>query len=274
MRKTTCVSLLFVLVGSLVLAADAPPPESVFPSIPQLPDPAPKVDPNVVPVLTPDVYYIVKNDAPFLLFSSPPGLVTISKETGPIRLRGKFIDGTGKVETRTIAAKNIAFVEVVPGAKGRVELIYLPVGTADESKATRRTVDVDAGTGPKPPDPKPPGPADPLLGVLQAAYDAEPATATKAVDKLALAATFRALATAITDPVVKDGDDNFALITNSIQASIDGRLKTKLRPTIGAEINKILPNGPGKGAVPLTVSNRADAAMLYLRIATLLDQVK
>ncbi len=130
---------------------------------------------------------------------------------------------------------------------------------------------VDMGEGPRPP---PPPPADPLLSVLQAAYDAEPATTTKSSDKTQLAAIFRALATAVTDPVVKTGDDNFALITNSIQARIDGRLKVKLRPTIGAEINKILPNGAGKGTVPLTVQDRTAAAALYLRIATLLDEVK
>lgn len=280
MLRTLHAAILALSLWSLVQAADPIPSESVFPTIPQLPDPSPKVDPSVVPVLTPDLYYIVKADAPFLLFSSPPGLVTIMKEAGPIRLRGKFIDGNGKVETRTITSKNIAFVEPVPGAKGRVELIYLPVGTTDESKAVRRMVDVLTAPLPPPdppvPDPKPipPGPADPLLSVLQAAYDAEPAAATKASDKTALAAVFRALAVAVGDPVVKTGDDNFALIANSIQSRIDGRLKTKLRPAIGMEINQILPHGPGQGAVALTAQNRTDAAALYLRIATLLDKLK
>ncbi len=143
-----------------------PVSEPPFPNIPVPvhPEPTPKVDPDAVPVLSEGVFYVVKSDAPFLLYASPPGLVTISKEAGPIRLRGVFIDGTGKVQTRTFNQKCLAFVEVVPGAKGRVELIYQLEGAKDESKAIRRMVDVNTAPQPPPDPPIPPGPKPPTPG--------------------------------------------------------------------------------------------------------------
>ncbi len=277
MRRTLCVVPCLALAMWSLAAADPLPVPDDGP-FPKITGPTPKVDADAIPTLTEGVYYVVYNNAPFLIYSSPPGLVTIVKEAGPIRLRGIFIDGSGRIETKTYNQKYLAFVEVVPGSKGSVELIYQLEGAKDEKLAIRKMVNVNTAPLPPPKPPTPPmppiDPVDPLLVVLQAAYDAEPVTATRTSDRTQLAAVFRALAMAVTDPRVKTGDDNFALINNSIQSSIDGRLKTKLRPAIGAEINKILPNGPGKGTVALTIQNRADAAALYLRVATLLDQLK
>lgn len=128
-------------------------PLPVIPVVPPVP-PNPNVDP-VVPRLTAEMFYVVKDDAPFLLFASPPGLVSIAKDVGPLRIRGKFIDGNGRVETRTIAAKNVAIIEAVPGKSGRVELIFVPAAEVDESKAIRRMVDVNTAPQPPPPEPKP-----------------------------------------------------------------------------------------------------------------------
>jgi hypothetical protein len=141
--------------------APMPPPATIkFPELmPDVPGPKP-VDPAAVAKLTADVLYVVQSDAPFLLFASPPDLVTVTKESGPLRVRGKFIDGAGKVETRTLNGKHIAIVEAA--VTGKVELIAVPVGADTESGAIRKTVDVDAGQGPIPPpkpkpdDPKPP----------------------------------------------------------------------------------------------------------------------
>lgn len=120
---------------------------------------------GTVPVLAAETLYIVAHDEPFLLFASPADKVTITRESGPLKIRGKFIDGS-RVETRTITAKHIAIVEAV--GVGRVELIAVPAGVTDENKAVRQLIDVNHGAQPPPkpddtiPPPKPaPPPIDP-----------------------------------------------------------------------------------------------------------------
>lgn len=146
-------------------AAPTPPPVSIkFPDLQPTPGPKPTpVDPAVNAKLTVDVLYVVQSDTPFLLFASPPELVSITKEAGPLRVRGKFIDGAGKTETRNLTGKFIAIVEAA--SSGKVELLAVPVGADVESLAIRKTIDVDAGQGPipppKPPEPKPPEPKPP-----------------------------------------------------------------------------------------------------------------
>lgn len=140
----------------------APPmAEITFPEPPSPgPDPKPTPDPKPVPSATtlgPESLYVVQSDAPFLLFASPPGLVSVTREAGPLRVRGKFIDGS-KVETRTLTGKHIAIIEAT--GTGKVELIAVAVGSADEKEAARRAIEVDSGKGPQPPpdvipEPKP-----------------------------------------------------------------------------------------------------------------------
>lgn len=155
---------------SILLAAGADPapqPKTFlgikFPTLPSSPDrkDVKPLDPSAPAVLTADVFYVVEDETPFLLYASPSNLVTVTKESGPIRLRGKFVDGNGKVETREYKSKHVAIVEAAPDAMGTVELIASSVGATDEKAATRRTVLVKTGTGPQPPpvdpvEPKPP----------------------------------------------------------------------------------------------------------------------
>lgn len=139
---------------SLAPPASSPPMTAItFPDPPSpSPDPKPTPDPKPAPSATTlgaENLYVVQSDAPFLLFASPSGLVSVTREAGPLRVRGKFIDGGGKVETRTLTGKHIAIIEAV--GTGKVELIAVAVGSADEKEATRRTIEVDAGKGPQPP---------------------------------------------------------------------------------------------------------------------------
>lgn len=170
----------------------APPPPSPFkfPNAPAVdPAPAPQPVPGAALALSGDTVYVIPHDEPFLLFASPAKLVTITRETGPLKIRGKFLDSKGKTETRVYPQKYLAIVEAAPGAKGRAELIAVPAGITDEAKAERQAVEVDAGQGPQPPpdgkketapepkpqpppvppDPKPepkPNPAGPLWLVI------------------------------------------------------------------------------------------------------------
>lgn len=120
--------------------------------------------PNAPPVNAPgdalrlggDTLYVIPHDEPFLLFDSHPTLagspVTITRETGPLKIRGRFLDGSGAVETRTFAAKHLAIVEPVAGASGRVELIAVPAGVTSEKDASRQLIDVNHGAQPPPKD--------------------------------------------------------------------------------------------------------------------------
>lgn len=153
-------ALLFLFEAMAVLASVASPKNdakpSIFPPITQ-PDnpspPAPKPVPGSVPVLSGDVIYVVSQEEPFLLFASPPGLVSVTRETGPLRIRAKFLDGSGKVETRTYAGKHIAIIEAT--GKGKVELIAVPAGATDEGAAQRMLIEANNGAQPPPkPDPE------------------------------------------------------------------------------------------------------------------------
>ena len=100
-----------------------------------------------------DTWYVVEADVEMLAFASPGGAVKVSRETGPIKLRGKFADGKG-VETREFKSKYLLLVDAVKD--GRDELIIVPVGAKSETEAKR--VFLTVGKMPQPPpdiDPKP-----------------------------------------------------------------------------------------------------------------------
>lgn len=157
---------------AVLFAPPSEPPKKgglVFPEVVPADNspPAPKPLPGAVAKLTGEMLYVVPSDSPFLLFASPMDRVTITREAGPLRIRGRFLDGTGKVETRNYSAKHIAIIEAA--GTGRVELIAVPGGAVDEKEAVRIAIDVEAGQGPQPPpkpdpipEPKPkPPPIDP-----------------------------------------------------------------------------------------------------------------
>ena len=146
-------SLLALALASFSVAADAP---IRLPAGPVLPQPMP--NPGEPVRLIGDAMFVVDSDVPCIVLASPAGLVSITEEVGPIRLRGRFVDGTG-TESRTYKGKAVFVVEGV--ASGRVELLVIPVGAAKVGDVIRRTVIVEAGHGPQPP-PKPDDPPVPV----------------------------------------------------------------------------------------------------------------
>lgn len=167
------VSLLAVLVLSAAAlhATAAEPAPSVrtpfkFPAA-RTPNAPPVTTPGEALKLSGETLYVIPHDEPFLLFESHPTLaaspVTITRETGPLKIRGKFLDGSGTVETRTFSAKHLAIVEPVAGASGRVELIAVPAGVTSEKDASRQLIDVNHGAQPPPDEKKiePPKPVPP-----------------------------------------------------------------------------------------------------------------
>ena len=150
--------MLPLFLSLFLLAADPPPNAGPIrlPVIAVNADPKPMPGPDAVAKLTADRLYVLDSDIPVIVLSSPPGLVTLTDEAGPLKVRGQFADGTGKYETRTFTGKFVYTVEA--SRTGRVELIVVPVGAKTSAEVIRRVIDVVAGDSPQPPQPGP-GPA-------------------------------------------------------------------------------------------------------------------
>lgn len=156
--------LLILLLAAPALAADKPIRLPEPPAVPT-PMPAP-TPPDAVLKLAADQLYVIDSDVPVLVLASPEGVVTVTEESGPVKIRGKFVDGTGRTESRTFKGKSVITVEA--SHTGRVELLIVPTGAATAKDVLRRTLDVDDGTKPIPPPkpvdpvvPDPPKPVDP-----------------------------------------------------------------------------------------------------------------
>lgn len=136
------------LLLSVSLAAD---PTGI--RLPELTVPTPMPTPVLaVSRLAADEYYVVDSDVPLIVLASPEGFVSITEDVGPLKLKGKFADGAGKIETRTYKGKHVFTVDAV--AVGKVELLIVPVG-GDAKSVIRRTLEV---TGARPPPDCPPPP--------------------------------------------------------------------------------------------------------------------
>jgi hypothetical protein len=139
---------------SVAPAADPPVPAPKadpirFPKGPVNPQPTPP--PDAIATLQADQTYVIEADVECVVISRPAGIVAVSKRTGPIVIRDKFSDGSGKKEERTYASNFIYLVD--PIATGRVELLVLPVGGKDTDLKSR-SLDV-GGIQPPSPDPAP-----------------------------------------------------------------------------------------------------------------------
>jgi hypothetical protein len=145
--------LAFLVAHSVLLAGDpvpTPPAAIQFPKSVSVAPVAPAV--GSVPVLTPGQFYVVTSDVEFFLLASPAEKVVVTYEQGPLKLRGVFADGSGRIETRTYQAAWLAIVDAAEGVSGRVELVAVPKGVATEVDITRQLIDI--GVAPQPP-PKP-----------------------------------------------------------------------------------------------------------------------
>ena len=194
MRRLTAL-LLVLAIGTLVTAQEKAPPKTdkatpvvkkdekkkgirlptfIEPTDPPLTPPtsAPKVLPKVVQDLGPDQWYVVDSDDEVLVLTSPSGLVRTTLDTGPMTLKGKFVDGNGKTEVRKFEGKFIYTLEAI--GTGKVEIMVVPKGWTKETDVIRRVLNVTDGTAPiPPPKPKPddtkpdvkPDPTVPIPGV-------------------------------------------------------------------------------------------------------------
>jgi hypothetical protein len=106
-------------------------------------------------VLPAEWLYVVDSDVELLAWAFPASGLTIHKEVGPMKVRGKFVGGAGKIETKSFAGKQILIVTSTTTTT-EATLMILPLGATKESDAIMKQFVVT--TSPDPPDPKPPVP--------------------------------------------------------------------------------------------------------------------
>lgn len=155
--------VLAAALGSLAGVGAGGDPPVRFPD-PPAPPPGPSPAPAPRPVdppgpprpteLTADSVYVIDSDVRLVVVSSPRGKIVVTEDEGPVRVRGRFVDGDGRTETRTYKGKFVYTVEAVPGASGAVDLIVFPEGSKTQADVIWRQLMVRAGVGPLPP-PKP-----------------------------------------------------------------------------------------------------------------------
>ena len=139
----------------------------IFPIIPVLnekdvpeddhPSPPPERLPKFVSDLSEETWLVIESEDPIVVTSSPLGHVTVQPEEGPVKVRGKFADGTGKIETRVFSSKHLYFVNAVK--QGKIEiLIFTPQVVTEEKDIPRFPLNVMGIAPIPPPEPKPPDP--------------------------------------------------------------------------------------------------------------------
>lgn len=267
--------LLLLLSGCTVQAEPAKPDpvKVVLPDPTPVPVPPPPPSPSAITKLPADRLYVVQSDSPLLVFDIPLGLLKITKETGPLKVMGKFVDGPDQYEVRTYNAKYIALVTAV--GKGQATLLIVPDGTKSESEAIRRVIDA-GGVGPTPPTPVPPDPVpptpeptDPLWQPLKAAFQSDP-NQQKAKD---LAKIYRmASETTLYDKDVTTDAHLLAIMSSAADKAI-GKLPSfeAVRRVLGDESNKIM---KPTNLTKLTDERRDAWLKLFIRYALLLEQLK
>lgn len=137
------------LASACVLGADP----IRLPSGPVVPDKMPAPPATGVLRVTPETLYVFDADVPVMVITSPPGLLSVTEEKGPVKIRGRFSEEPQRVQTKTFAGKSVFTVEAVKD--GACEILVVPVGATDPAKVVRRLVESQVAPQPPPVPPKP-----------------------------------------------------------------------------------------------------------------------
>jgi hypothetical protein len=149
LKRLLCLAFLV-----LAVPAYATDPPIAWVVVPDVAPPIPPTPPAGVPQLSGDLLYVLDCKVPCFLLKSPnAGIVSVTEEAGPLRIRGRFVGGNGRMETRTFSGTKVFVVEAV--GSGRVELFVAKEGAKSPADVFRQLIDVNQG--PQPP-PEPPGP--------------------------------------------------------------------------------------------------------------------
>lgn len=216
--------------------------------------------------LSSEVYYVVEADVPVMILASPDGIVNVGSDTGPLKLRGKFIDGKGKVETRTYKGKYVYYIDQNGTASGNVELFVFAVGEPDAAKVQRVKLVVGEVQPIPPPVPVPVPEPVPVLtsfqSKLKTAIKADSAPAASIAKYSALFKT--AATTMVQDQTLKTASD----LLKDMQVAVkslgipSGSLNNVAR-AVENELNSLITaNGT------LDQASRDNIAALFTRVAS------
>jgi len=147
----TLLAALLLLADEIPLFPVSPGPVVTVPVVPPVTEPSDK--PHPVATVSSEEFYVLQSATEVVIVTSPPGLVEVTHELGPLIARGRWAGGGGKVETRLLEAAHLYFVDARQA--GKTELIVIPIGMTDASQIQRQLVTVQLG-------PQPPPPPDPV----------------------------------------------------------------------------------------------------------------
>ena len=216
----------------------------------------------------------------FLLFSSPAGAA--EPDVVPLRLPAEVRAPPATIfevhaETTGKAVKWLALtpglslrpidcgrVLLASGPAGRYELLaYTALGDVP-SEPARCTVVIGAppGPGPKPPD-------DLLRAKLKAAFDSDAApAATKREQAKDLAALYRAAAKLARDSATPTSGELLARVREAARTLVGPDALKEVRHVAGDALAALLPTD-----APLSDAQRAAAAALFTKLATILEEL-
>lgn len=265
-------SLLFVVLALASPFApqtkDQPPaPVVIFPAAP-IPAPVPPT-PGAATKLGTDQLFVFRSNAKCIVLASPQGIVKVSNDPGPLRIRAKFTDGDGNYQTKNYVEKYVFTVEGV--MQGQVELIIVPEGATD-ADVIRKPLEVTSG--PAPPTPVP-VPTDPFFQALSAAFAKE--TAADRPKAMQLGALYEAFVVVADDPsltTAKGLHDQLKATREKMvcaDKTIFGQSLPNVRAAITAEENRVLPTAAGS---PLDAATRLLCKQTFTRIANSLEALK
>lgn len=138
----------FLTLGIILATTLLPAQEE---DIIRLPESAPM--PSPVTTIGERQLYVVDSKVELILITSPNNVLKVVKDSGPLRIRGEFVEQPGKVTTRAFDGPFVYIVEAA--GDGQSELLIVPVGVKQESEIARRMLTT---RGPRPPPVDPPIP--------------------------------------------------------------------------------------------------------------------
>src|SRR5207244_3923403 len=98
------VATLFLLTAwPVAVCSDDPAIRVPVVPVPNPPAPAP----GAASKLTLDTLLVIDSDVPVILLVSPEGLVKVTEEVGPVKIRAKFVYDPSKTHTKTFKGKQV-----------------------------------------------------------------------------------------------------------------------------------------------------------------------
>ncbi len=256
------------LLVLFLLAAPAWAGGVKFPDPPLPVTPPPPPAPTTPVTLNKGQIYVVSSDSPFLLVGSRDGLVKVCALKLPVTIYGEFVDPMPGDDNGRSYTTGAAYV-VKPTATGEVELIASTDLTGNA--LTRRIIQANVAPLPPPVPPipvPPPQPVDPLLAILQAAYNLD-IDVDKAVSIADVARVYKMAAIGVQGK----GFTTLAGVTKWINDAFN--IKAAAIPNvlaaIGACLNKVL---PVPADTPLDQATRDLLTKQFNRIAAALEGIK